>query len=346
MREVVKIEKKGRILDAAALLFSRRQYHEVMIEDVAKLASIAKGTVYNYFSSKEEIYFSIMLERMDTLINSLAQKIKSTDDRAALESYVVHLYMFMMKYQDFFLMYRKETLKAENQLCSTIAKMHRQLKEMLKQIINSGIERKVFRDMNAGFAADLIIGSIYAAVDRGIEKNYSDKNMIKERGETFNFIYEGMSSRKEELPLAGKRIILTRTEEQNKESAPLFESAGAEVISLPMIKIEETFDKEKFEEYISADPDFLVFMSANAVRIFSDNLFRSGKALKENIKIAAVGYKTADECRARGFNVDIIPAKQSAEGLMESFNKNELAGKRFLIPRSAVGRMQNTRTGC
>jgi len=46
--------KRDKIIESASVLFSRKSYHEVMMEEVAKLASIAKGTVYNYFSSKEE----------------------------------------------------------------------------------------------------------------------------------------------------------------------------------------------------------------------------------------------------------------------------------------------------
>jgi len=69
MAEEVKLEdkksqKRKKIIDSAAKLFSQKSYHEVMMEDVAKLSSIAKGTVYNYFSSKEELYFSIMKLRM------------------------------------------------------------------------------------------------------------------------------------------------------------------------------------------------------------------------------------------------------------------------------------------
>ena len=59
-RETKKQIKRERILEAAADLFSQKSYHEVMMEDVAKMTSVAKGTVYNYFSSKEDLYFSIM----------------------------------------------------------------------------------------------------------------------------------------------------------------------------------------------------------------------------------------------------------------------------------------------
>ena len=63
--------KKKKIIDSASILFSRKSYHEVMMEEVAKLASIAKGTVYNYFASKEDLYFSIMQGRMEKLNLSL-----------------------------------------------------------------------------------------------------------------------------------------------------------------------------------------------------------------------------------------------------------------------------------
>ncbi|MEJ2080440.1 MAG: hypothetical protein P8Z74_21000, partial [Acidobacteriota bacterium] len=35
----------------------------------------------------------------------------------SLHSFIIHAYMFMMKYQTFFLMYQKESLKAENEIC-------------------------------------------------------------------------------------------------------------------------------------------------------------------------------------------------------------------------------------
>ncbi|HEX2982568.1 MAG TPA: helix-turn-helix domain-containing protein, partial [Ignavibacteriales bacterium] len=66
-----KIIVKAKIIEAASGFFSAHNYHEVMMEDIAKAAGIAKGTLYNYFESKESLYFTIMLDRMETLIASL-----------------------------------------------------------------------------------------------------------------------------------------------------------------------------------------------------------------------------------------------------------------------------------
>ena len=338
-RTNIKTEKKSRILEAAALLFSKRQYHEVMIEEVARLAFIAKGTVYNYFSSKEEIYFTIIREKLNNLITSLEQKIQSDRDSSrALKSFVTHLYMFMMKYKEFFLMYSREIPEADNQLCGSINKMQQQLRDMLKDILVAGISSGAFRKIDPGFAADLILGNIYASVNRGIDNGFNENEMVREREETFNFIYEGMSVHKLNLPLEDKIIVLTRTEEQNRESAPLFESAGAAVISFPALKVVPD-DGIDLENYLKDAPDYIVFMSGNAVKIFAEKLGLSGKKIEtDKTLVAAVGNKTAEQCTLNNITPDIIPGENSAAGLIGYFRNMNIEAKKFLIPRSAQGR--------
>ncbi len=145
-KQEVKNLKRKRILDSAALLFSQKNYHEVMVDDVARLAKIAKGTVYNYFASKEELYFSIIGQRLEKLISSLKEKIKTESNSIdALHSFVIHLYMFMMKYHDFFLIYQKESLKAENELCAEVSNLDHELKNILVGIIRNGKAEKLFK---------------------------------------------------------------------------------------------------------------------------------------------------------------------------------------------------------
>ncbi|MGE5845643.1 MAG: TetR/AcrR family transcriptional regulator, partial [Ignavibacteria bacterium] len=138
-KENKKSIKRKKIIESAFQLFSRKSYHEVMMEDVARLSSIAKGTVYTYFSSKEVLYFSIMKLRMEKLTISLKENIKNEINCiSSLHSFIVHLYMFMMKYQNFFLMYRKETLKTEHELCSELIEIEKDYRNILFEIIKSG----------------------------------------------------------------------------------------------------------------------------------------------------------------------------------------------------------------
>ncbi len=169
-KEIKKQKKREKIINAAAELFSHKSYHEVMMEDVAKLISVAKGTVYNYFTSKEELYFSIIQLRMEKLISSLKEKIESEQSSLdSLRSFTTHLYMFMMKYQSFFLIYQKGSLNNDNILSADLVALEKQLADIITGIVIRGKAEGVFRNVDEKFAVSLILGSIYGAVQRGVE---------------------------------------------------------------------------------------------------------------------------------------------------------------------------------
>ncbi|MDX2017732.1 MAG: TetR/AcrR family transcriptional regulator [Planctomycetota bacterium] len=52
--------KQDLILDAAAELFATKEFHEVRLEDVAARAHVGKGTLYLYWSSKEDVYLAVI----------------------------------------------------------------------------------------------------------------------------------------------------------------------------------------------------------------------------------------------------------------------------------------------
>jgi len=52
-------EVKTRVILAALDVFSRNGYHNTKMDDIAKKASVSKGTLYNHFSGKEELFRGI-----------------------------------------------------------------------------------------------------------------------------------------------------------------------------------------------------------------------------------------------------------------------------------------------
>jgi len=344
-KESNKILKRKRIVESAATLFSSKNYHEVMMEDVAKLASIAKGTVYNYFETKEELYFSIIKNRMENLVHSLKNKVHyEMSSIDSLHSFIIHLYMFMMKYQSFFLMYQKKALKAEHEFCGEVSRLEKDLKNLLHDVIKSGREEYLFRDIEEDFAVDLILGSIYGAVYRGIEKKYTEQEMAKDREKIFDFVLHGLFTSFEKdkvLPLKGKRIVITRTIEQSRESAEAFIQLGAKVIIFPTLDIVPPSSWKSFDDVLLNEKkiDFIIFTSAHAVKMFIKRSEELERKLNFNkIKIVAVGNKTAAVCQKQGLPVNIIPNKFSGEGVINELSKFNLKDKIIFIPQSAIGR--------
>ena len=48
------------MLDAAGRLFGTQRFHEVRMEDIATAAGVGKGTIYRYFSDKEDLYLALL----------------------------------------------------------------------------------------------------------------------------------------------------------------------------------------------------------------------------------------------------------------------------------------------
>lgn len=340
-----KEKKRELMLEVAAELFSQKNYHEVMMDDVARLTDVAKGTVYNYFSSKEELYFTIMSSKLEHLNVSLKNKIDSEISVIdSLHTYVIQLYMFMIKYQNFFLIYQKEYMNAENEFCNGLRTMSDELKSILSSIIYKGKRENLFRDIDESFAVKLVLGSVFGAVQRGIENKYGSEKLKEEREKLFDFILHGLYSgfkNSKVRPLKNKTIVLTRTVEQSKESAAIFSELGADVIVFPTLEIVPPNSWDKFDEVMlsSQKIDFIIFTSAHAVTMFKKRCAELNlKVEYDKTTIVAVGNKTKSICEENEIKVDIVPEKFSGEGVVEELSKYNLKDKLVFIPRSAIGR--------
>ena len=59
--------RRRHILDAARALLVRRNYDAIVLDDVAKQAKIAKGTLYLYFRSKDHLIAAVLEDIMERL---------------------------------------------------------------------------------------------------------------------------------------------------------------------------------------------------------------------------------------------------------------------------------------
>ncbi len=57
--------------DSAATLFYKKGFVATTIEDIAAAAEISKGTVYLYFKSKDDLYYSLVEPSLDKLSKNL-----------------------------------------------------------------------------------------------------------------------------------------------------------------------------------------------------------------------------------------------------------------------------------
>lgn len=140
--------------------------------------------------------------------------------------------------------------------------------------------------------------------------------------------------------LAGKTVVLTRSEEQSATSSLLFEELGATVINFPVVEVVELMCDD-FDNFFKNNNrfDYIVFASSNAVKYFFLKIQRLGINLNDlNKKFVVSGKKTAETLSFYGFSASIIPSSFSAKGILKSFSEENLDDKIILLPRSLIGR--------
>jgi len=135
--------------------------------------------------------------------------------------------------------------------------------------------------------------------------------------------------------LQGKRIVVTRAEEQADDMISRLKSLGAEVVHLPMIEFVPPDSWHDCDQAIEKLPNYnwIIFTSVNGIRFFLRRVEEKKTplaALTEK-SIAAVGERTATELTSLGLTVDLIPERYDAEGLVEAFKKLDLKDVRMLL---------------
>ena len=78
-------ERRRAILAAAERLFAEGRFDEVLMDDVAAEAGVAKGTIYQYFADKESLYLTVLTEGFGELQRQLRDEVSSPDPEDRLE---------------------------------------------------------------------------------------------------------------------------------------------------------------------------------------------------------------------------------------------------------------------
>jgi len=143
------------------------------------------------------------------------------------------------------------------------------------------------------------------------------------------------------LPLAGKRIVVTRARSQASSLVTAFTELGAEVIELPTIEIVPLESYEALDEALRnlARYQWLIVTSANTVRVLGErltalNLDPTGCC---GLRKVAIGSSTARAMLEQGMAADIVPKQYVAESLVAELG-DQVNGSRILLARAAVAR--------
>ncbi len=144
-----------------------------------------------------------------------------------------------------------------------------------------------------------------------------------------------------DLPLAGRRVLVTRAARQAGKLSEGLSALGAIPVEVPLLEIAFPDSFEPLDNALRnlSRFDWLIFTSANTVRALASRLPEVGLHIvaSHNVKVAAVGPATASAAREAGWPVSIVPEAYVAESLISALG-DRISGARVLLARASLAR--------
>lgn len=156
-------DKKMRILQAAVKVFSENGFHEAKMEKIAEVADVGKGTVYEYFKSKEELFIEMFKVGSDYYMQQVNDEVNtaSSAEEKLLKVMELH-FRFMQENRDLARLIMQEHHQINKNIQQWGHCQHNEKINIITKIIAEGIENKEFKTSNPEVTAALIFAMVAA----------------------------------------------------------------------------------------------------------------------------------------------------------------------------------------
>ncbi len=157
-----KADKREKIIQAAVKVFAHKGYHNARISDIAKKAKVADGTVYLYFSSKDELLYTLIRVEIGRLILDAKEIIgaqcgPTNKIKAFIRNHLEHV----LANQDLAIIMQRELRQCHRGLAARCESLIAGYIKLISDIVRQGQETGVFRKtLLPGIAKRTLFGAL------------------------------------------------------------------------------------------------------------------------------------------------------------------------------------------
>ncbi|HQI00488.1 MAG TPA: TetR/AcrR family transcriptional regulator [Deltaproteobacteria bacterium] len=191
--------RRKQILDCAKGLFSKKGYHNTHVEDILKEISIGKGTFYQYFSNKEELFISLLVNFLHDWEEAVLDTVTSLADediRIFYRMLIRRSLEFFRDNEDLCNIYLRVGPGTEKVFDPYIEQFEEKMLQYVIAALETGIKaRAVRKDIDMVLMANILLGAFlridyYYFILKRQEKDSLDLERMADQ--FFNLIEEGI----------------------------------------------------------------------------------------------------------------------------------------------------------
>ena len=165
-KKIDKEEKKSNILEASIKVFSKKGVAKAKISDIAEAAGIGKGTIYEYFRSKDEIFvesFHFFLEKVDGIISQRLYRISDPMEKLlAYSSTWTEIFEGdYLEYASILLDFWAKSIRNKKEaIALNLVKIYDENRNILKSLLEDCITKEKTSSLDVKVAASILIASL------------------------------------------------------------------------------------------------------------------------------------------------------------------------------------------
>jgi AcrR family transcriptional regulator len=159
-RERLKQEREERILEAAAAVFARKGYHQATIREIAELADVADGTIYNYYANKRDLLLAMTRHVVADSASDVLAEFQEEDDRSFLAAILRDRFRLIEQNTDFVRAMMTEVWADEEFRQQYFGQVIAPLLRLMESYLQVRIEAGTVRPVNTSTVVQAMTGSL------------------------------------------------------------------------------------------------------------------------------------------------------------------------------------------
>ena len=156
--------KRKQITQAAMSVFARLGIDNAKMTDIASAAGIGKGTIYEYFRSKDEVFaaaFELFQEEMDAEIGRRIWGVADPEEklRVLVGTFVDIILKHHTDFVEIMLEFWAEGIRRGHEVLD-MKSMYEKYRQYIAAFLEEGVEKGAFRPLDAALVASTILGAL------------------------------------------------------------------------------------------------------------------------------------------------------------------------------------------
>ncbi len=182
--------KRERIIYAAMDVFSKAGYERATMQEIAKAAGVGKGTTYEYFPSKEALFYEVIQQGFRYFVTELSESLagEGTVYEKMMRMYSRHQEIFQAesRFRDLML---NDFGKIPEELQFWLIEQEQAMTTLLEALIAEGIESGELRDVRPRVAASTLLHGLKVIYFYQLEEGETLESLVKEQ---INLLFGGL----------------------------------------------------------------------------------------------------------------------------------------------------------